>query len=412
MTPSPEDATKDAHVAQLLARVKAEAMRVAPRRHLAEDDLPESDQPESSVESSANPGDDQSSALPIVETTVPELDGFRIVCEIGRGGMGIVYEAVDEVLGRRVLKVLPATAHVDLRHIERFKREAKAAAKLHHSNIVPVFGVGQQGDRYFYVMQFIDGQGLDAVIRELRLLVEPVRSGSRSETIEMHDASRSSNTGNDLHRSPSVSSSAAELAGSLAAGRFGLEAPLLGAGSSENSASNQTIVSSAPIVPPTRLRQALGGTGVSGSSELSAHSDFTRPYFQCVARIGRQAADALEYAHRQGVLHRDIKPSNLLVDSQGLVWVTDFGLAKMADSDGLTETGEIFGTVRYMAPERFDGRGDARSDVYSLGLSLYELVALRPAFEGTDRYKVMQQIQKEGPGSRVLKAEREGAPGS
>ena len=101
-----------------------------------------------------------------------------------------------------------------------------------------------------------------------------------------------------------------------------------------------------------------------------------------MARIGRQAADALEYAHRQGVLHRDIKPSNLLVDSQGIVWITDFGLAKTADSDGLTDTGEIFGTVRYMAPERFEGRGDPRSDVYCLGLTLYEMVCAAARLPG------------------------------
>src|SRR5262249_50017973 len=141
----------------------------------------------------------------------------------------------------------------------------------------------------------------------------------------------------------------------------------------------------------------IADRSASSSSELSAHSDFTPLYFRCVARIGRQAANALDYAHRHGVLHRDIKPSNLLIDAQGNVWVSDFGLAKTAESEGLTESGEIFGTVRYMPPERFEGRGDARSDVYCLGLTLYELVALRPAFEGTDRYKVMQEIQLDGP---------------
>lgn len=96
-------------------------------------------------------------------------------------------------------------------------------------------------------------------------------------------------------------------------------------------------------------------------------------------------------------MHRDIKPSNLLVDTQGIVWVTDFGLATTSESDGLTDTGEVLGTVRYMAPERFEGRGDARSDVFCLGLTLYELVAQRPAFVGTDRYRIMQDIQTKGP---------------
>ncbi len=87
----------------------------------------------------------------------------------------------------------------------------------------------------------------------------------------------------------------------------------------------------------------------------------------------------MEYANRQGVLHRDVKPSNLLLDTQGNMWLTDFGLAKTAEADDLTATGEILGTIRYMAPERFQGECDARSDLYSLGLTLYELMALRPA---------------------------------
>ena len=97
-----------------------------------------------------------------------------------------------------------------------------------------------------------------------------------------------------------------------------------------------------------------------------------------------QVADALALRPRQGILHRDIKPSNLLLDTQGNVWVTDFGLAKARRRDDLTHTGDIVGTLRYMAPERFDGQADARSDVYSLGLTLYELLALRPAFDETE----------------------------
>src|SRR5205823_8643144 len=108
-------------------------------------------------------------------------------------------------------------------------------------------------------------------------------------------------------------------------------------------------------------------------------SESGRAYWQSVARIGIQVAEALAYAHGQGLLHRDIKPSNLLLDTQGVVWVTDFGLAKAADSEDLTHTGDVVGTLRYMAPERFQGRADPRSDVYALGLTLYELLTLRPA---------------------------------
>jgi WD40 repeat protein len=115
-------------------------------------------------------------------------------------------------------------------------------------------------------------------------------------------------------------------------------------------------------------------------------------YWQSVAQIGVQVAEALEYAHQQGVLHRDIKPSNLLLDRRTTVWVTDFGLAKASDSEDLTHTGDVLGTLRYMPPEAFEGKSDARSDVYSLGLTLYELLAFRPAFEEKDRHKLIKQV--------------------
>ncbi len=134
-----------------------------------------------------------------------------------------------------------------------------------------------------------------------------------------------------------------------------------------------------------------------GSSELSASSDPDRQFYRSIARIGVQVAEALEYANRQGILHRDIKPSNLLLDNHGNVWVADFGLAKTAEADDLTHSGDIVGTIRYMAPERFSGHCDARSDVYSLGLTLYELVALRPAYEASDRHRLMERVLHEEP---------------
>ena len=111
-----------------------------------------------------------------------------------------------------------------------------------------------------------------------------------------------------------------------------------------------------------------------------------------MAQLGVQAAGALEHAHRQGVLHRDIKPSNLLLDGEGMLWVTDFGLAKVAGHDDLTGVGEVLGTLRYLPPEAFDGQADARGDIYSLGLTLYELLALRPAFDETDRGKLIRLL--------------------
>ena len=108
-------------------------------------------------------------------------------------------------------------------------------------------------------------------------------------------------------------------------------------------------------------------------------------------------AQALEYAHQQGTLHRDIKPSNILLDVHGVAWVTDFGLAKAVEDEDLTRTGDLVGTIRYMAPERFRGRCDGRSDEYSLGLTLYELLALRPAFDASDREDLLYQVNRVEP---------------
>ena len=134
----------------------------------------------------------------------------------------------------------------------------------------------------------------------------------------------------------------------------------------------------------------VGGPAGDGSGQPAGKKRLT--YWQSVARIGVQVADALEHAHNQGVLHRDIKPSNLLLDTAGMVWVTDFGLAKADDQQNLTHTGDILGTLRYMPPEAFDGRTDARGDVYSLGLTLYELLALRPAFDEKERNRLIKQV--------------------
>jgi hypothetical protein len=121
------------------------------------------------------------------------------------------------------------------------------------------------------------------------------------------------------------------------------------------------------------------------------------PFYRSVARVGVQVAEALAHAHGQGILHRDIKPSNLLLDARGTVWVTDFGLARAEGGEALTATGDIVGTVRYMAPERFDGWSDPRSDVYALGATLYELATLRPPFRDADRLKLIQQVLHEEP---------------
>ncbi len=309
--------------------------------------------------------------------------------EVGRGGMGVVYEAEQESLGRRVaLKILPSGALSDSKQVRRFEREARSAARLHHTNIVPVFGVGECEGIHFYVMQFIQGQGLNAVLDELKRLRDArVATPARASTT----------------RHAQASPAAAEIANSLVTGRFA---------ASTGTATTPTGETPGPswIGPPVPPKTAAGqldasSPSVTATSSVSTLSETDRRYFQGVTKIGLQVAEALAYAHGQGVLHRDIKPSNLLLDRDGNVWVTDFGLAKATGSDDLTHTGDVIGTVRYMAPERFRGESDARSDLYALGLTLYEMLALRPALDEADHASLMRQVtQVEPPRLKRLNA--------
>ena len=312
-------------------------------------------------------------------TRLERLGDYRILREVGRGGMGVVYEAEQESLGRRVaLKVLPEAALADAQQVLRFQREARAAARLHHTNIVPVFGVGRDDGHHYYVMQFIPGMGLDAVLEELRRL----RRGAGSSP-----AGRPVSPG---------SVGAAAVAEAILTGRFSRTDPEI----AEPVPNGATVTAAVTMDHPPGAPPAPAAPSVSlpgASADSLARSDPDRTFFRSVARIGLQVAEALEYANRQGVLHRDVKPSNLLLDPKGNVWVADFGLAKAADTEDITHSGDIIGTVRYMAPERFAGQCDARSDVYALGLTLYELLALRPAFEASDRHELMRRVMSEEP---------------
>jgi WD40 repeat protein/serine/threonine protein kinase/tetratricopeptide (TPR) repeat protein len=312
-----------------------------------------------------------------------QLGDYQILREVGRGGMGVVYEAQQLSLGRHVaIKVLPSHALLDPRQLSRFQREARSAARLHHTNIVPVFGVGEQDGLHYYVMQFIHGLGLDTVLDELRRLRQPF--GQPAPTLGETPARVTDAT-------PDVSAS--DVAHGLLSGSFrkpeSAVALTTGPGVLVEESGVQTPNTKGSTSPPIHL---------PGQTEPSALSESGQQYWQSVARVGMQVADALAHAASQGVLHRDIKPSNLLLDDTGNVWVTDFGLAKaITDGDDLTHTGDIIGTLRYMAPERFNGQGDLRSDIYSLGLTLYELLALRPAFDEADRNQLVRQVMHDEP---------------
>jgi WD40 repeat protein/serine/threonine protein kinase len=339
-----------------------------------------------------------------------QLGDFRIIREVGKGGMGIVYEAEQVSLGRHVaLKVLPKNMLLDARAKRRFEREAKSAARLHHTNIVPVFGVGEQDGLPYYVMQFIQGLGLDEVLDELKKLQIGGGNTGRFTGGQMRISRTVGQVPNlpasdrQVENLPHDHRSAANVARSLLTGEL-------------HGMDDQNFPDAAPVAEEPGLKEergadAFGSSAPSDSFTLSSSSvvlpargrDGSRSkhrkqtYWQSVASIGLQVAEALDYAHKQRVQHRDIKPSNLLLDTQGTMWVTDFGLAKADDQQNLTHTGDILGTLRYMPPEAFEGKTDARGDVYSLGLTLYEMVAFRPAFDEKERNRLIKQVTHEEP---------------
>ncbi|MFO0892868.1 MAG: serine/threonine-protein kinase [Isosphaeraceae bacterium] len=359
----------------------------------------------SSCEDSAGNGHAEPAA-PLIR----RLGDYELIRELGRGGMGIVYEARQVSLDRTVaLKVLPPELTGDYRRLRRFEREARAAGRLHHTNIVPVFGLGHHEGTYFYVMQLIRGPGLDVVIGELR----------RSRRPEPHRLAATD-------WADWAVPIAAELARSLATGRYSRHEaaalPGLDPGSSEHiklisrgrdevaGEASMTrrfprppdaVAATIPTPEPATRRSERGLADpvavTPDASTLSSFSGSGSSFFDSVARIGMQVAEGIDHAHGQGILHRDIKPSNLLLDLHGNAWITDFGLAKASDSDDLTASRDLIGTLRYMAPERLEGRADARSDIYALGLTLYELLALRPAFDAGDTNRLFAQVTAEDP---------------
>jgi tetratricopeptide (TPR) repeat protein len=250
------------------------------------------------------------------------LGDFELVREIGRGGMGVVYEARQASLNRKVaLKVLPAGLGLDAEAVQRFQREAEAAGKLHHTNIVPVYATGQENDTHFFAMELIEGPSLAQVIRERRAAA--TAPGSASDA------------------GPASSS--------------------------------------------------LGPDG---------------GYFERAAQLIAEVADALDHAHKQGVIHRDVKPANLLLSPAGRLSLTDFGLARLREQPGLTRTGALGGTPAYMSPEQITAGYvplDHRTDIYSLGATLYELLTLKRPFTGERRDQVLAQIlQKDPPPPRKV----------
>lgn len=279
-----------------------------------------------------------------------QLGDFRIVRELGRGGMGVVYEAEQQSLGRRVaLKVFPRQVLCDSSQLDRFHREARTAAALHHTNIVPIFGVGEHEGLHYYVMQRIRGRSLEEVIQA------NTRVADRSKT------------------SPLASNGSALAAASANMSHV----DVLALADDRQDSSESPPLSAESIQTPAISPEHPFGSGSQ---------------WRDVAVAGVQVAQALAYAHAHGVLHRDIKPSNLLLDPEGTIWVADFGLATVLAAEEKVKSGDVAGTLRFMAPEHLGGQQDARSDIYSLGATLYELLTSRPAFSEAGRRKTVQKI--------------------
>jgi len=282
---------------------------------------------------------------------LPQIEGYRIQGVLGQGGMGIVYRAVQTKLNRTVaLKVLPAiVGTASPAAVSRFRREATAAARLHHTNIIPIYDFGESRDAYYYAMELITGHPLNEVIGKF--------AGLKAS-----------------------SASPARLAG------------LLQTVTSQASHAEAAYQALAPA-PEEAVAASSVALGVSSGGR-------GRPYFAQVARWMADAADALHYAHGQGIIHRDIKPANLILSGDGRIMIADFGLAKSANEESVTMTGALMGTLRYMSPEQAMAkrvRVDHRTDIYSLGATLYELLTFQPAYPGTDDKEMLGAIISRDP---------------
>jgi len=308
--------------------------------------------------------------LPLPDPRLGQLGDFGLIREIGRGGMGIVYEAVQVSLHRRVaLKVLPFAASLDAKQLQRFKNEALAAAGLHHPHIVPIHAVGSERGVHYYAMQLIEGKSLADAILELRGQKQIEDRGSKIED-------RHSKTENRDEERACIKSTVEDKLNEN-------ETPVDVRRSDLSNLPSSSLISRSPILDPP-------------SSVFKSRS----PFFRRVAQLGIEAADALGHAHRLGIVHRDVKPANLILDQDGKLWVTDFGLALVQHNMDLTATGDMLGTLRYMSPEQASSkRGliDQRTDIYSLGATLYELLALQPAFPEKDRNELLAKIATHEP---------------
>lgn len=307
------------------------------------------------------------------------LGDFELKHEIGRGGMGVVYEARQRSLDKRVaVKVLPYSAMLDRRAVKRFQNEAWAAARLQHRNIVPVYQVGNERDIYYYAMQYIDGGDLGDLFDCLQDAATRRTSSRVTQTQTPVAQQDGSDTEEQEFISIDVTTSATDV-------RDSSDTSVRSRSSTHKSGWSKGDTLASPHL--LELVEKSRSTSVP---------EFLTP----LVSMGIQVADALHYAHEMGIVHRDIKPPNLLLDTEGEVWVADFGLAQVQSDAGMTATGAIVGTLRYMSPEQALGNRvgvDHRTDIYSLGVTLYELLTLTRAFSGDNRETILRKITFDDP---------------
>ncbi|MBP5622877.1 MAG: serine/threonine protein kinase, partial [Thermoguttaceae bacterium] len=375
-----------------------------------------------------------------------ELKNYEIHRELGRGGMGIVYEAYDKTLERLVaLKVMKIFPGEEEQSIKRFQREARMAAKLHHTNIVPVYDYEVFDNQFFYAMQLIEGVSLEQFLRaKEKEASQTLEVGSKNSRLSKRLKNRRNKTPyeNDSQQEEKVQESDARADVDRYFQRMRRQeqtsfdapnakedttvmeldaSPLKTAPTPEPVDAAPTSNDSAEHTSKNDLNKTIG-TKSSEANEESSQKKNKRQrrakktiavspgdglpssekgllsvqiassnYYQQICDVGIQAANALEYAHRHNVLHRDVKPSNLIVDNDGVVWITDFGLAKPIGDASLTKDGQIVGTLRYLAPESVVNNDfSPSSDVFSLGLTLYELLTFTPAYDKTGQSLIEQ----------------------
>ncbi|MFT3881496.1 MAG: tetratricopeptide repeat protein [Gemmatales bacterium] len=279
------------------------------------------------------------------KTTRERIGDFSLIRMIGQGGMGLVFEAIQESLGRKVaLKLLKHSTN-DPSTLARFSREARAAARLHHTNIVAVYGVGLDEGENYLALQYIPGISLDRLLQRMRQTGEgsTLKLKKRESTVD------------------------------------GIVTPTEGT----------------PRPPEPTQDKRLADEVINHWTTLRVNEPQT--YARRMALLFADIADALGHAHIHGVLHRDVKPSNLLLDEQGVIWITDFGLARIHQEENLTETGQLVGTLRYLAPERLRRQESEQSDQYSLAATLYELLTLQPVYDAATSEEILHKISKESP---------------